>query len=92
MFFACNFENVDQTVHLYVPGFERKTLGRGGQQCRKVVDGVDIVFVYDFGYLLAVADVGLLGRAAFKQIAFWFRSGNISGLSTAFLRTRPARQ
>ena len=64
-----HFENVDQAVHLDVPGLERQALGGGGEQGGEVVDGVDVVFVHDLGDLLGVADVGLLGGAALEQVA-----------------------
>ena len=82
---AGHLEDVDQAVHLDVPGLERQAFGRGREQGGEVVDGVDVVFVHDVRDLLGVADVGLLGGAAFEEVARGRGSGDVAGDNPALV-------
>ena len=76
---AGNLQDVDEAVHLDVPGQQGLRLGNGREQGGEVIDGVDLVLVHNRSQLGGVGHVGLLCRAAFQQDALRLAAFDVTG-------------
>ena len=68
-FFTCYLKNIDEAVHLDVPGKEGLFLCHCRKQGCKVVYGVNLVFFNYICQTLGVADVSLCAGTAFQKDA-----------------------
>ena len=89
MLLSGDLQYVDESVHLDVPGEEGFALSCSGEQCGEIVYGIYVVFVYDVGYLLGVADIGYLCRSAGQELAFRLSPGYISCYGRATRKVVP---
>ena len=76
--FTCYFEHVPQTVDTDFPGQLRTTFCNDAQEGCEVVDGINVVFLDDFGNLCAVGHVNDFGRTALEKFALGSCTGNVS--------------
>ena len=77
--FACHFKDVPKPVNTDFPGQLRFFFCHDGQQCCKVVDGVNLVFSYNFGNHLRIRNIGLCRRPAFFQLSSGFCTLDVAG-------------
>ena len=55
---ACHLKYVPQSVDADTPCQLGLALCHDGEQCREIVDGIDVVFLHHLCYLLTIGDVG----------------------------------
>ncbi len=77
--FAGNLQDVDEAVHLDIPGHQGFAFGYRGKQGRQVIDGIDLVFFDRFGDLCPVGNIYHGTGTALKQFSLRFSTRDIAG-------------
>ena len=78
MLLTRHLQHIEQSVDTDVPSQLGLRLGHRTEQCRQVVNGVDVIAVDGFGYLRRIGDVDHHRRPALGQSPLGLGAGDIA--------------